>query len=145
MSDPAGHRKITRVRRRRYPKRAPEAGAQVRDPTSEPRFYPGDISNLNRTSTSDDTSLSPPRTLKRAKFDNLALVPASLLTYKATWQQLANELPVGSTLITLPASASPRSEALERIKASFEATGRSVKILPASEITESRQLRLLVG
>src|SRR4051794_8587430 len=41
----------------------------------------------------------PPRSLKRAKFDNLALVPASLLPFKATWQQLANELPTGSTLI----------------------------------------------
>ena len=87
----------------------------------------------------------PPRSLQRAKFDNLALVPASLLPFKATWQQLANELPAGSTLIILPTSTSPRGEALERIRASFEAMGRSVRILPASEVTRSRQLRLLVG
>jgi hypothetical protein len=87
----------------------------------------------------------PPRSLKRAKFDNLALVPASFLPFKATWQQLANELPTGSTLIILPASTSPRSEALERIRASFEAIGRSVRVLPASEVTRSRRLRLLVG
>ena len=91
------------------------------------------------------TPVPPPRTLKRAKFDNLALVPASLLPFKATWQRMANELPIGSTLIILPASTSPRTEALERIKSSFEAMGRSVRILTASEVTKVRQLRLLVG
>jgi hypothetical protein len=91
------------------------------------------------------TPSPPPAALKRAKFDNLALVPASLLPFKATWQQMANELPIGSTLIVLPASTSPRSEALERIRSSFEAMGRSVRILPASEITKARQLQLLVG
>ena len=87
----------------------------------------------------------PPRTPKRATFDNLVLLPASLLPFKVTWQRITNELPTGSILIILPVSASPHGEALERIKASFEATGRSVKMLPASEITKARQLRLLVG
>ena len=87
----------------------------------------------------------PPRALKRAKFDNLALVPASLLPFKATWQRMASELPTGSILMIFPDSRSPRSDALEQIKASFEATGRAVKILPASEITKVRKLRLLVG
>ena len=91
------------------------------------------------------TPVPSPRALKRAKFDNLALVPASLLPFKVTWQRMANELPTGSTLIILPASTSPRTEALERIKSSFEAMGRSVRILPASEVTKVRQLRLLVG
>ncbi len=86
-----------------------------------------------------------PGTLKRAKFDNLALVPASLLPFKAAWQQIANELPIGSTLIILPSSGSPHSEAMERIAASFEERGRAVKILPASEITKVRQFGLLVG
>jgi hypothetical protein len=72
-------------------------------------------------------------------------VPASLLPFKATWQRIADELPTGSILIILLAPASPHREALERIKASFEATGRAVTTLPASEITKVRQLRLLVG
>jgi hypothetical protein len=88
---------------------------------------------------------SSPRTLKRAQVDNLALVPASLLPVKATWQRIANELPTGSTLIILPASARPHHDVLERIKASFVEAGRSVTILPASEITKVRQPRLLVG
>jgi len=91
-------------------------------------------------------SPSPPsRALKRARFDNLALVPAALLPFKATWQQIADDLPMGSILIILPASASSHRDALERIKTSFEGTGRMVKTLPASEITTARQLRLLVS
>jgi hypothetical protein len=31
--------------------------------------------------------------LPRARFDSLALVPASLLPFKVTWQRLASELP----------------------------------------------------
>ena len=42
-----------------------------------------------------------PRAMRRrsVKLDNVALVPASLLPYKAQWQQLANELPEGSVLL----------------------------------------------
>ena len=45
-----------------------------------------------------------PRALRRrtVKLDNVALVPASLLPYKAQWQQLANELPAGSVLVCVP-------------------------------------------
>jgi hypothetical protein len=87
----------------------------------------------------------PPRALTRAPFDSLALVPASLLPFKVTWQRMASELPIGSILLTLPDSRSPRSDVLAQIKASFEATGRAVTIRPASEISKVRQLRLLVG
>jgi hypothetical protein len=36
--------------------------------------------------------------------DNLALVPASLLPFKAQYQHLANTLPKGDILIILPAT-----------------------------------------
>jgi hypothetical protein len=45
---------------------------------------------------------SPPRRLQQATLDNLVLVPASLLPYKAVWQQLANDQPPGTTLVVLP-------------------------------------------
>jgi hypothetical protein len=86
-----------------------------------------------------------PGTLQQTRFDTLVLVPASLLSFKAAWQQLANELPVGSTLIVLPSSGSLQSEAVEKIAASFEALGWAVTTLPASEIAKLGQLRLLVG
>ena len=41
----------------------------------------------------------PPRVLRKAQLDNLALVPASLLPFKEQYQQIANELPHGVSLI----------------------------------------------
>ena len=88
---------------------------------------------------------SLPRVLRRATSDNLVLAPASLLPFKDQWQQLADELPAGSTLIILPAPGGPRNDVLERIAASFEAMGRTVKVLAASEIPEGRAYPLLVS
>jgi hypothetical protein len=41
----------------------------------------------------------PPERLKKARLDNIALVPASLLPLKGTYQVLANRLPTGSVLV----------------------------------------------
>ena len=40
----------------------------------------------------------PPARLQKARFDNIALVPASLLPFKAKYQPLANTLTAGSVL-----------------------------------------------
>ena len=46
----------------------------------------------------------PLRALSRCgvKWDNVALVPASLLPFKADWQRVANDMPHGDILIVLP-------------------------------------------
>lgn len=77
----------------------------------------------------------PPRAVKRAKLDNLALVPASLLPCKAQWQQLANELPSGSTLIVLPAADLPQRATLEIVATRLRAKGRVVATVPAQTFT----------
>ena len=41
----------------------------------------------------------PPTSLKTARLDNIALLPASLLPLKRTNQPLANQLPTGSVLV----------------------------------------------
>src|SRR5207244_11449207 len=48
----------------------------------------------------------PPDALKKARLDNIALVPASLLTLKTAYTELANTLPKGSILCVQ--TASPR-------------------------------------
>jgi hypothetical protein len=52
----------------------------------------------------------PPRAPSRrgVKLDNVALVPASLLPFKAEWQAIANDLPRGQILIVLPWQAKPQ-------------------------------------
>jgi hypothetical protein len=41
----------------------------------------------------------PPKAVRRARLDNIALVPASLLPRKGKYQKIANNLPKGGVLI----------------------------------------------
>lgn len=76
----------------------------------------------------------PPRAVRKAKLDNLTLVPASLLPYKAEWQQVANQLPIGSTLIVLPAAGSRQRSTLEHVASGLRAKGRRVATIPAQQL-----------
>ncbi len=71
----------------------------------------------------------PPRALRKAKLDNLALVPGSLLPFKEEWQKLANDLPEGSTLIILPCSNGSARQTLEKVSRSMKAKGQRVTTL----------------
>jgi hypothetical protein len=42
---------------------------------------------------------NPPKALLKARMDNIAIVPASLLGLKALWQTAANTLPQGGVLL----------------------------------------------
>jgi hypothetical protein len=42
---------------------------------------------------------NPPKALLKARLDNIAIVPASLLGLKALWQTTANTLPQGGVLL----------------------------------------------
>lgn len=73
----------------------------------------------------------PPSALRRAKLDNLAPVPASLLPFKAQWQPLANRMPQGGVLICLPSAPSPQRRVLQTVTALLQAKGRRVMTLPS--------------
>lgn len=70
----------------------------------------------------------------RVRLDNLALVPASLLPYKAHYQRLANQLPPGAVLIILPSEEGPERAALTTAAERFLAKGHPVTTLPADEV-----------
>ena len=76
---------------------------------------------------------APPPALRTAHFDNLAIVPASLLPDKAEWQALANALPAGSTLIVLPEKPGAARAALERVSRSLAAHGSRVTTIEQHE------------
>ena len=75
----------------------------------------------------------PPATLRRAgvRFENLAIVPASLLPYQAAYQAYANRLPRGQVLIIVPHASPSSRRTLAKVAASLEANGRRVRTLPA--------------
>lgn len=73
----------------------------------------------------------PPRALRKAKLDNLVLVPASLLPFKAEYQAIANKQAPGTTLVVLPAGDSLPRRALERVATHLRAKGQLVRVEPS--------------
>jgi hypothetical protein len=75
----------------------------------------------------------PPRPLRTAQLDNLALVPASLLPYKAQWQLIANAMPEGGILICLPRRQGRQRETLARVARLFVGAGHRVTTVSAEQ------------
>ena len=75
----------------------------------------------------------PPEALRKVRLDNIALVPASLLPLKGTYQPLANRLPTGSVLVV---SGTPRQQKiLQKVRSFFREHGRQVMSVPIEKIT----------
>ena len=72
----------------------------------------------------------PPRSFVRSTvyLDNVALLPASLLPFKARWQAIANDLPQGETLVVLPASQKVQRIA-RSVASQLRAKGKYVRLL----------------
>ncbi len=76
----------------------------------------------------------PPRAIRKAKLDNIALVPASLLSRKGKYQTIANNLPGRGVLICRNEKKERISLILERVAAYFQQRGHFVRTLPYSLI-----------
>src|SRR5918997_5341719 len=68
------------------------------------------------------------------RVENLALVPASLLPHKATYQRLANQLPTGAVLVVLPTEETPERRTLQETAARLRAKGHAIAVLSADEV-----------
>ncbi len=77
-----------------------------------------------------------PRAIRKAKLDNLALVPASLLPFKEQWQEVANSEPGEHVLIILPKVENRPRNVLQRVAAQLREHGHAVTMLSAKEFTE---------
>ncbi len=74
----------------------------------------------------------PPRAIRKAKLDNIALVPASLLLQKGKYQTIANNLPKGGVLICQTDKKQRISRILVWVAKFFAENGHFVKTLPYS-------------
>ncbi len=74
----------------------------------------------------------PSRAIRKAKLDNIALVPASLLFQKGKYQTIANNLPGRGVLICETNKKERISYILVRVAAFFRQNGHFVKTLPYS-------------
>jgi hypothetical protein len=72
----------------------------------------------------------PPRAVRKARLDNLAIVPASLLPRKGKYQRIANNLPKGGILICQTDKKQRISRILVRVAQFFAENGHFVRTLP---------------
>ena len=76
--------------------------------------------------------VEPPKAVRKAKLDNIALVPASLLFQKGKYQTIANNLPGQGVLICRTEKKERITHVLERVAVFFRQRGHFVKTLPYS-------------
>src|ERR1700674_5174119 len=81
---------------------------------------------------------SPPRALRRARLDNLTLVPGHLLPFKAQYQRIANALPAGEVLVILPSGGRPVRNAVKTVVDLVRAKGQHVTTLSAEHFIHHR-------
>lgn len=77
---------------------------------------------------------SPPRALRSATLDNLALVPGNLLPFKAQYQRIANAPPAGDVLIVLPSTGKPLRQTIQAVVDLVRAKGHGVTTISAARL-----------
>jgi hypothetical protein len=75
-----------------------------------------------------------PKAVRRARFDNIALVPASLLPKKGKYQTIANNLPGQGVLLCQIDNTERITHILEHVARYFRQKGHVVKTLPYSVV-----------
>jgi hypothetical protein len=77
----------------------------------------------------------PPKALLKARLDNIAIVPASMLGLKALWQTAANTLPQGGVLLCHSRQNTRQRKLLERVGETFRQHGHVVRSLSLREVS----------
>jgi hypothetical protein len=81
----------------------------------------------------------PPGALRRAKLDNLAIVPGSMLPYMEACQASANRLPKGAVLIVLPEENETQNRTMLLVAKLLSIEEHQVAVIPAAELRRQRE------
>jgi hypothetical protein len=76
----------------------------------------------------------PPRALLRARLDNIAIVPASMLERRESLQEQVNKLPRGRVFLCHSKENTKQRRVLERVKEVFRRFGYAVTLLPMEQV-----------
>jgi len=76
----------------------------------------------------------PPQALLKARLDNIAIVPASMLPFTQTLQEKVNTLPKGAVFLCYAQENIRQRKLLERVGATFRQQGHAVMNLSMSEV-----------
>ena len=78
---------------------------------------------------------NPPKALLKARMDNIAIVPASMLPLTKTLKEKVNTLPQGGVMLCYAAENSRQKKLLERVGETFRQHGHAVLHLPVEQGT----------
>jgi hypothetical protein len=81
-----------------------------------------------------DKFTRPPRALLRARLDNIAIVPASMLESKESLTEQVNKLSRGEVLLCHTKENAKQRRVLERVKEVFRRLGYGVTLLPMEQV-----------
>jgi hypothetical protein len=76
----------------------------------------------------------PPQALLKARLDNIAIVPASMLPFKKTLQELINNLPQGAVFLMYAEENTRQRKLLERVEETFRQQGHVVRSMSMREV-----------
>jgi hypothetical protein len=77
---------------------------------------------------------NPPKALLKARLDNIAIVPASMLLLTKTLKEKVNTLPQGGVFLCYAKENSRQRKILERVEEAFREHGHVVRSLSMSEV-----------
>ena len=76
----------------------------------------------------------PPKALLKARLDNIAIVPASMLPFQKTLQELINTLPQGTVFLCHAEENTRQRKLLERVEETFRQQGHTVMHLSMEQV-----------
>jgi hypothetical protein len=77
---------------------------------------------------------NPPKALVKARLDNIAIVPASMLPLTQTLKEKVNTLPQGAVFLCYAEENSRQRKILERVEETFREQGHAVKSMSVGEV-----------
>jgi hypothetical protein len=77
---------------------------------------------------------NPPKAILKARMDNIAIVPASMLPLPQTLKEKVNTLPKGGVFLCYAKENSRQRKILERVEETFREQGHMVKSMSVGEV-----------
>jgi hypothetical protein len=77
---------------------------------------------------------NPPKALLKARLDNIAIVPASMLPLTKILKEKVNTLPQGAVFLCYAEENSRQRKILERVEETFREHGHAVKSMSVGEV-----------
>ena len=76
----------------------------------------------------------PPKALLKARLDNIAIVPASMLPFQKSLQELIDALPQGAVFLCHAEENTKQRKLLERVEETFRQQGHVVRSMSVGQV-----------